>query len=116
MAGETVVLTANEISQLIQYASAFVVAVISGLAIKLGWSRAKDVKPAEHPQIQLPPQGNESIVQLTRAIHLLIDRLIEISEDSARKEKRERELLEELTDDIRRLLQHLKTTHMEKGV
>jgi hypothetical protein len=114
MAGETVVLTANEISQLIQWASAFVVAVISGVALKLGWARAKDIKP-EHHEVSSGVNA-ESAAQLTKAIHLLIERLIEIHEDASRKEKRERELLEELAEDIRRLIQHLRLAHnVEKG-
>jgi hypothetical protein len=117
MAGETVVLSANEISQLIQYASAFVVAVISGLAVSLGWVKAKHIKP-EDVQVPSVPNaaGNEAIAQLTKAIQLLIDRLIEIHDDTARKEKREREVIEELSDDIRRLIHYLKSALTEKGV
>lgn len=117
MAGETVVLTANEISQLIQYSSAFVVATITGVAGWLGWAKAKNVKP-EEPAPAIPTSGstNESLAQLSRAIHLLVDRLIEIHEDVSRQEKRERELTEELVDDMRRLIHQLRLLHVEKGV
>lgn len=114
MAGETGGLPANQLSELIQYAAAFLVAVIVGLATRFGWTHAKDIKPESHVEVVASAVDNRAVKALVDSIDNAVDRLAEIHEDNSRREKRQTEIIGELADDVRRLIKCLHSI-AEKG-
>jgi len=100
MAGEH----AQVISEWTQWLVGFAVAVVVGVATKMGWAKGSNVQPENQVEVIASAVDNRAIKSLIETIDHAVDRMGDMHDDSIRRERRTQEMMEDITDELRKLV------------
>lgn len=94
------------IADAISWTFALVVMTVSGIAIRLGWVKSADKTPERH--VEVVSINAQAMGDIADRFAKATQRLLEMHEDSVRRDKRVHDVLVELSDDVRDLTQQIR--------